>query len=61
MSVRLSPNMEQLGSPLDGFPCRLKFQYFMENISRQFKVQCNLTIIAGTLHEELRTFVITSR
>jgi hypothetical protein len=34
---------------------------FFENLSRYFKIHQNLTKIAGTLHEDQYTFLITPR
>ena len=47
--------------PLDGFSWYFIFEYFFENLSRKVKFHSNLTRIADTLHEDVHTFVITSR
>ena len=46
---------------LDVFSWNTKFGYFLENVSRKFKFYYNLVRIAGTLHEDRYTFMVTSR
>ena len=37
------------------------FEYILENLSVKFKFHLNVTRMTGTLHEDLRTFIIISR
>jgi len=46
-------------SALDGFPLLFIFEY-LSNIYRKFKFHYNLTGIAGTLHDDIYTFMIIS-
>ena len=47
--------------PLDGFSLNLIFEcFFSENMWTKFKFDGNMTRITGTLHEDLRTFMIIS-
>jgi hypothetical protein len=52
--------MEQLGTYWTIF-VEVDILGFLENLTRKFKFHQNLTRIAGTLHEELCTFMIISR
>ena len=45
--------------PLGGFSWNFIFEDFLANPSRKFKFGYNTTRITGTLHEDLRTFVIS--
>jgi hypothetical protein len=42
---------------LDGFWWKLIFELFSENLSRRFKFHQNWTIITGTLHEDVFTYM----
>ena len=46
---------------LNRYSWNLIFEHFFENLSRNFKFHYNLTRIPGTLHEDLRTFMIVPR
>ena len=42
---------------LDGFWWKLIFELFSENLSRRFKFHQNWTVITGTLHEDVFTYI----
>ena len=50
--------MEQLGPPTERIIIKLDIWVFFENLSRKSKFRQNLTRITGTLHEDIRTFII---
>jgi hypothetical protein len=61
-SVRPSIRMEQIGSPWTDFrKIWLLSGFFFENQSRTFKFHWDMTRITGTLHEDVCTFMTTSR
>jgi hypothetical protein len=47
--------------PLNGFSWNLILCYFFENLSMQFRFNWNMTPVLGTLHKDLRKFLIIYR
>ena len=58
--VCLSASMELLGFHSKGFQ-EIIFMYFSKTCPEKFQFHSNLSRITGTLHEKLRTFIITPR